>query len=624
MATTTRISLPVRNVRFAEFCLADRRAASGRTRTVGGRGPIPTLLRHPGLTASAYPVKLELREPFIVDRSQINSGQTAKPMGMGKSHWRRRIALLRRRAAAGDIAAALDLALDLLDGIQDRQGHSVIRRNSPFAVRLLQYAADNGKSSAAAMLACAYDVGKGVRRNDRVAIRWYHRAVRQGESLAAANLATVYRDKGNLRRAHHWHLRAMEMGDGDAAVDTGYDYLYGIGVRKDLRLARRMFQNALQSTDISQLGREEAGFLVLLGAGAIVALVGPLLYVATGWPGLLPRPYGLILTASYLVPVALLFIGYHRAGSADRARLRWMLWGGGLFAVGILALDTAAFGPASLIASEFAQSLGLAAFLYAILRHRVVEIKVVISRTLVYAMTTSLVLGLFALFESLLERTAIGHSASLALELAVPLGLGVSLSTVHRRIDTLVDRLIFRHQYREEMALRRFAKESAFVSQAETLLDLTVEHILLHVGAPWVAFYEYGSDGYRRVRQRGEKDLPQAVATDDLALVKLRAHDSDVDLQEAPSGLGREGYAFPLRARDHLLGVLVVGPRPGEHYAAEERELIANVAHAVGASLFALRARASEVLLSESRARESALLDALRALGAAPRVSGER
>jgi GAF domain-containing protein len=115
------------------------------------------------------------------------------------------------------------------------------------------------------------------------------------------------------------------------------------------------------------------------------------------------------------------------------------------------------------------------------------------------------------------------------------------------------------------------------------------------------------------------------------------------------SGLGHDGYAFPLRARDHLLGVLVVGPRPGEHYATEERELIAHVAHAVGASLFALRARAteellattrteaaaqleqaraqtrvSEALLSDLRARESVLLDALRALGADPRISAER
>ena len=410
-----------------------------------------------------------------------------------------------------------------------------------------------------------------------------------------------------------------------------------------------------------------AGFLVLLGAGALVALVGPVVFVTTGWGfvELLQQGmfFGLTLGASYLISVALLFVGYHRAEGADRARLRWMLWGGGLFAVGIIVLDVKLLGPASFIASHFAQSLGLVAFLYAILRHRVVDVKVVISRTLVYAMTTSLVLGLFALFESLFERTALGHRASLVLELALPLGLGVSLSTVHRRIDTLVDRLIFRRQYREEVALRRFANESAFVNHPETLLDLAVEQLLHHVGAPWVAFYEYTAKGYRRVRQRGEVDLPQTVATDDLALVKLRAHESDVDLHEAQSGLGRDGYAFPLRARGHLLGVLVIGPRPGEHYAAEERELMAHVAHAVGASLFALRARTteeelsaarseietsaarldatraeaaaqleharaqgrvSEALLSDLRARESVLLDALRALGSEPRVSTER
>lgn len=156
------------------------------------------------------------------------------------------------------MASARDLALDLLDGIQDRQGHSLVRRNSPYAVRLLQYAAELGDSRAATMLAYAYDVGQGVRRNEGVAISWYLRAVRQGESLAAANLATVYRDRGNLRRSHQWHLRAMEMGDGDAAVDAGYDYLYGIGVRKDLRSASRMFQSALRRTFVSQVSREEA------------------------------------------------------------------------------------------------------------------------------------------------------------------------------------------------------------------------------------------------------------------------------------------------------------------------------------------------------------------------------
>lgn len=487
--------------------------------------------------------------------------------------------------------------------------------------------------------------------------------------LFSAVIALVVVWRGRNRAAAGLALFAIAIVVGASANWTPLQGVAGfavfLGQTTLFLLARAGFYVMAESTAGAALSPRarrgwRAGFLVALGAGAMVALVGPLAFVITGWgwADLLPRPYGLILAASYLVPVVLLFISYHRAAATDRTRLRWMLWGGGLFAIGILLMDTGIQAQASSISGEGIQALAMAVFLYAILRHRVVDFTVVISRTLVYAMTTSLVLGLFALFESLIERTTLGHRASLALELAVPLGLGVSLSTVHRRIDTLVDRLIFRRQYQEELSLRRFANESAFVNHPETLLDLAVEQVLLHVGAPWVALYEYGSEGYRRVRQRGEFDLPATVATDDLAMVKLRAHDRDVDLHETPSGIGREGYVFPLRARDQLLGVLVVGPRPDEHYATEERELMTHVAHAVGASLFALRARVTEEQLSTARAeieasaarldavraeaassaaqldqaraqrraseaRESKLLDALRALGAEPRVSTE-
>ena len=298
-----------------------------------------------------------------------------------------------------------------------------------------------------------------------------------------------------------------------------------------------------------------AGFYLLLFAASVIALGGPLLYVTTGWAELLRPGYGLVVTASYLVPAALLFVIYHRSEAAQRLRLRWMMWGGAVFVVGIALSNTQILAPTvTQAATAFTVAVALAGFLYAILRHRMVDLTVVVSRTLVYAMTTSLVLGLFALFESLIERAALSHDASLALELAVPLGVGVSLSAVHRRIDDTVDRLIFRRQYREEVALRRLARDSAFVTQSDVLLDLLVSQLHLHVGAPWVAFYQYSPEGYTRVRQRGDQDLPPSVSTDDLAVVRLRAHDNEVDLHEAPSGLGREGYAFPLRARDHLLG----------------------------------------------------------------------
>ena len=75
----------------------------------------------------------------------------------------------------------------------------------------------------------------------------------------------------------------------------------------------------------------------------------------------------------------------------------------------------------------------------------------------------------------------------------------------------------------------------------------------------------------------------------------------------------------------------MVGQRPGEHFAAEERELLFHVAHEVGAALFALRAqesearaqesearaRATQAQLLEARAREAVLLDALRTAGSA-------
>ena len=344
------------------------------------------------------------------------------------------------------------------------------------------------------------------------------------------------------------------------------------------------------------LGR--ASFLLLLGAGAVTRLGGPSFFVATGWAELLRPQYGLVFTASYLVPVVLLFANYRHADGAQRLRLRWMLWSSVVFVASVSLDNTPLLGFwGSVITNTLMLPIAMAGFLYAVLRHRVVDISVVLNRALVYAATTSLVLGLFALLESLIERTTLGHGAGLLLELAVPLGLGAALSTVHRRIEAVVERFFFRHQYRAETALRRFAEECAFITQPENLFDLTVEQIARHAGAPRVALYERTPEAYIRIRQHGEPALPEQVPMDDLAFVGLRARNAELDLDDTQSQLGADGYAFPLMLRGTLLGALVVGQRPGEHYAADERELLFHVAHEVGAALFALRARESQALV---------------------------
>jgi TPR repeat protein len=174
-----------------------------------------------------------------------------------KPNWRQVMAGLRRGVAAGDGAAMTEMAITINEGIRDGHGRVLVRANAPYAFRLLRRAVEIGDERAAGPLGYAYDVGQGVRRNKALALSWYHRAVNHGDGGAASNISTVYRDRGDLRLSHRWALRAVEMGDGDAAVTAGYNYLYGIGVRRDVAMARRLFQRALRQ-DISQYGREEA------------------------------------------------------------------------------------------------------------------------------------------------------------------------------------------------------------------------------------------------------------------------------------------------------------------------------------------------------------------------------
>jgi len=421
---------------------------------------------------------------------------------------------------------------------------------------------------------------------------------------------------------------------GSVPLDGGLGLCAQLSIDILFLLARVGFYVMVESmvgTALSERSRTlwRASFLLLLGAGVAVTLGGLLIFVATGWPEFLRPRYGFVLTASYFVPVALLFANYRGADGAHRLRLRWMLWSSVVFVTSIFLDNTPLLGfLASKITNTLMLPIAMTGFLYAVLRHRVVDISVVLNRALVYAATTSLVLGLFALLESLVERTTLGHGASLLLELAVPLALGAGLSTVHRRIEAAAERFIFRRQYRTETALRNFAQECAYVTQPDKLLDLTVQQIARHTAAARVALYERTPEGYVRIRQQGEPALPAQIATDDLAFVKLRARAAVLDLDDTQSQLGGDGYAFPLMVRGSLLGALVVGERPGEHYAADERELLFHVAHEVGMALFALRAQESEARAqtiqgqlqaseSQARAREAVLLEALRAAGSA-------
>jgi hypothetical protein len=348
-----------------------------------------------------------------------------------------------------------------------------------------------------------------------------------------------------------------------------------------------------QSAQTRRLYR--GAFVLLLLAGVVlVQPLPPLIYVFTGWAGMLSHDWSLVQAASYILPVVMLAGGYVAAERAQRQRLRWMLWSGVLWAAAYLIGDTRLLGfQMSLIVGFVAQGMALLGFLYAVLRHRVVDVSVVIDHTLVYGGVTALVVGVLAAVNSLVEHAALGAGASLLLQVLVPLALGIVLTRVRAWLDRVVEQVFFRKRYRADKSLRRFARHAAEYGKADEMMQAALLEIHETLGVPGVAVYESGGEGYRRVYQVGQQSYPEHIKADDAAFVAVRADRKDIDLGEFHSGLGMEGHLFPMRGYGGMRGVIVCANRPGERYASDERKLLAYLAHHLGMALHIIDARRS-------------------------------
>lgn len=171
---------------------------------------------------------------------------------------RRYLALLIRAVRAGDADASVDFAVLQQEGYRDERGRVLVRANPKAAARAFLEAASAGTRSAFHSLGYCFDVGVGVRRNSRLAMRWYLRAWRNRGETAAANIAMMYRDRGLLARAFTWWKKAMEAGVHEEAVEVGYSYQYGIGVRRNAGKAIACYRLAIRSSNIGEFWREAA------------------------------------------------------------------------------------------------------------------------------------------------------------------------------------------------------------------------------------------------------------------------------------------------------------------------------------------------------------------------------
>ncbi len=352
------------------------------------------------------------------------------------------------------------------------------------------------------------------------------------------------------------------------------------------------------------------------GPGGVLGIVGL-------WSGTLDlhawfttRP--LLLFAAVVGPSAMALLcallALRASGGAERPRVAWAT--GSLAILYLFGIATVqSYFTANPLAyywilnvSWFVAPLGL---MYALLSRRLLDVGFVLNRAAVFTAVSLVVVGLFTLVEWALGGWLhdAGRIANVSVSAAIALALGMSLHQIHTRVDHLIDNVFFRRRHEDELALKRFARDVAFITNSDVVLQRARQTLLQHADASTVEFALYDGQGHYG-----------SVGENDAALVALRASHDVVDLHLVDTELQAE-FAYPMLARGHLIGALALGPkRSGESYAPDESLAIAQLAHGVGVTLDLLTVRtrgADDEIVAAIRSLEAsnlAVTDALRAL----------
>lgn len=297
--------------------------------------------------------------------------------------------------------------------------------------------------------------------------------------------------------------------------------------------------------------------------GYLAALVASRLVTpsSTAWVGGWATLQPLVIIPTIVVGLGLTVRGFRAARPAVRRQIRWAAVGGGLaslvglvlflvpqLATGRPVLPWSAVG---LIALPL--PLGIAV---AILRHGLLEIEVVINRSLVYGSLTLLIVVIYAVVLAVLGRVLTDHAGFLAALLATGIAAVVA-QPARDALQRSVNRLMYGHRDEPFVALARLGDRLESTLEPDAVLPAVAATVAAALRTPYASI-ELLRDGALR----------PAAATG------------------APAG---HLLALPLHHGGEPVGRLLVAARgPGETFGPADRRLLDDLARQAGVAVRAI------------------------------------
>ncbi len=320
----------------------------------------------------------------------------------------------------------------------------------------------------------------------------------------------------------------------------------------------------------------------------------------------LTQVQGVLLNAISMLVLAL---GYRLVHGATRQRFGWILAGIGLpvlfniptFFPGIW-LDLPVF---SEVCSILGSSLGIVILTYAMLRHRVFDFGLAVSRTLAFTITSLLLIAVFFALERLAHSLIHldGTNGDALLNGAIAFVMFFTFNRLHHRVEHAVSHLFFKRWKENAQALRDFVRRAGFFTQPESLIKaFGTELTRFSKGAGFAIYRRVTDSSYTQVLA-SLPEVPAHLEVDDDLVVTLRTERAAVALADTPTSIMGE-WAFPMAQGSTLEGFVILGAKPdGGAYRDDECELLLFASTQVGLDLHALRVGTLQKELDQHAAR---------------------
>ena len=190
-----------------------------------------------------------------------------------------------------------------------------------------------------------------------------------------------------------------------------------------------------------------------------IGVTGPAGHIFT----ILAGTGGALIAASGGAAIVSVVVRYRRAGTIERAQLKWLVYAGGLIVLALAGEIVAEriMGPGNATNNlQNATTTGAVALValaigVAVLRYRLYDIDRIISRTVAYAIVTGLLIGIYAGLVLLATQVLQIHS-TVAVAVATLIAAAL-FSPVRRRVQHRVNRRFNRARYDAETTVAAFA-----------------------------------------------------------------------------------------------------------------------------------------------------------------------